>query len=242
MVSIAVMFVLYASVSHYNADKRGLSNIVQGAQSFRSAASCKFFFRSRVSRRMHGWRPSVVCISGRLVRASRRVRPVLRWIAHRYGFGTFIHYIEGHLSRATHERASVALERLVELAHYSGSNVYVDTIVSPSYRTAICQLIQLPGVSGQENNTVLFEFSKSAPGRRSTISCTTTSSSLRPASTCVSWRAPSAASGTARKSSIVLSPSDFENANLMILLAYILLGHPDWKDATIRISLDHPRR
>jgi len=28
---------------------------------------------------------------------------------------------------------------------------------------------------------------------------------------------------------------DFENANLMILLSYILLGHPDWEKAFIKI-------
>ncbi|MDA3822502.1 MAG: hypothetical protein PF450_07845 [Bacteroidales bacterium] len=34
---------------------------------------------------------------------------------------------------------------------------------------------------------------------------------------------------------IWITPSDFENANLMILLGYILLGHPDWKHAIIKI-------
>ncbi len=41
--------------------------------------------------------------------------------------------------------------------------------------------------------------------------------------------------GYRKEIAIVLSPSDFENANLMILLAYILLGHPDWRNATIKM-------
>ena len=36
-------------------------------------------------------------------------------------------------------------------------------MVSPSYTTAIAQVAQTPGISGKENNTVLFEFSKKSP-------------------------------------------------------------------------------
>jgi len=32
-----------------------------------------------------------------------------------------------------------------------------------------------------------------------------------------------------------ISAKDYENSNLMILLAYILTGHPDWKQAEIKI-------
>jgi len=38
-----------------------------------------------------------------------------------------------------------------------------------------------------------------------------------------------------------LTWNDQENANLMILLSYILLGHPDWKDAEIRVFVALPR-
>jgi hypothetical protein len=34
---------------------------------------------------------------------------------------------------------------------------------------------------------------------------------------------------------------DYSNANLMILLAYILMGHPDWRDAEIRIFAAFPQ-
>jgi hypothetical protein len=33
---------------------------------------------------------------------------------------------------------------------------------------------------------------------------------------------------------------DFENANLMILLGYIILGHPEWKKGQIKIFATHP--
>jgi hypothetical protein len=34
---------------------------------------------------------------------------------------------------------------------------------------------------------------------------------------------------------IWITPSDFDNANLMILLGYVILGHPQWKKAEIKI-------
>jgi len=34
---------------------------------------------------------------------------------------------------------------------------------------------------------------------------------------------------------------DYRNANLMILLAYILVGHPEWHDAEIRIFAAFPK-
>jgi hypothetical protein len=34
---------------------------------------------------------------------------------------------------------------------------------------------------------------------------------------------------------------DYKNANLMVLLSYILLGHPDWNDSEIRIFAAFPQ-
>jgi len=41
--------------------------------------------------------------------------------------------------------------------------------------------------------------------------------------------------GYCRRLHVWISTGDYENANLMILLAYILLGHPDWQGAVIQI-------
>ena len=34
---------------------------------------------------------------------------------------------------------------------------------------------------------------------------------------------------------IWLTPGDYRNANLMIILAYIIMGHPEWKECTITL-------
>ena len=39
---------------------------------------------------------------------------------------------------------------------------------------------------------------------------------------------------------IWITKSDYENSNLMILMAYIILGHPEWKSARINIFAIFP--
>ena len=41
---------------------------------------------------------------------------------------------------------------------------------------------------------------------------------------------------------IWISPEDYQNANLMILLGYIILGHPDWKKGEIKIFALYPEK
>ena len=41
--------------------------------------------------------------------------------------------------------------------------------------------------------------------------------------------------GDKKQIHIWITPTDYENANLMILLGYILMGHPEWKDGYIKI-------
>ena len=49
--------------------------------------------------------------------------------------------------------------------------------------------------------------------------------------------------GYRRQLHVWLTPGDYENASLMILLAYILLGHPDWKGGVIKVfSILHAER
>lgn len=46
--------------------------------------------------------------------------------------------------------------------------------------------------------------------------------------------------GLKKQVHVWITPYDFQNANLMILLAYILLGHKDWEKATINIFAIFP--
>ena len=83
---------------------------------------------------------------------------VTRWIAYKYGFGTYIHYIKGYLSKQNFEDSQNIKHKLIE---GKKTNVYVDTLISPSYTSALAQVVQLSGISGTENNLILLEYCES---------------------------------------------------------------------------------
>ena len=68
-----------------------------------------------------------------------------KWIAHKYGFGTFIYYIKGYLSKQNFQEGKEVQKQL--LLENKASNVYVDTLISPSYTSALAQVIQLSSIS-----------------------------------------------------------------------------------------------
>lgn len=179
------------------------------------------------------WRPSFIAISSS---TQTRLAPFdfLRWISHYYGFGTFIHYVKGMLDEKTNEEAEERFNQLLRLSRESKSGIYVDTIISPSFKTAVAQLIQIPGISGLENNSILFEFQKDETGDISDIIDGCHFASLVDFNICV-LRSSERHFGYNRMIHIWLTPGDYRNANMMILLAYILLGHPTWKGCEIEI-------
>ena len=236
--SILMMFGMYLTISYYNSDKRGLATIFQGAIFQISRQLQVFLQKSTKLQEDDRWRPSVVCIS----RASfERLAAfdLLRWMSFRYGFGTYIHYLKGYLSRSNSEEAEEVQERLVRLANVSHSNIYVDTLVSPSYTSAVCQAAQLPGISGKENNMILFEYSRNNPMNLAEIIehyQVVKSSNFDVCILSTSERN----FGYHREIHIWITAADYDNASLMILLGYIILGHPDWKDGEIKLFAIFP--
>ncbi len=233
LVAIFVMALLYSFIVHANPDKRGLAVIFQGAIFQISRSLQVFLQKSRRYELRDRWRPSVVCITEATFERPDAFN-LLRWISHRFGFGMFVHYINGYLSRTTFETSREVHARLVRLTDVSHSNIYVDTIVSPSYTTALANVAQLPGISGKENNLILFEFSRKSPETLDHI--------------IENFRLMATAGfdigilgstdrgfGYYQEIHIWLRPHDLENATLMILLGYIILGHPDWRRAEIKL-------
>lgn len=181
----------------------------------------------------NNWRPFAICISkDTFVR--RSAYDMLRWLSYKYGFGTYIHYIEGYLSKQTTNESEKVLERLIKLASNNRNRVYLDTMISPSYTSAIAQVVQLSGISGKPNNMILFEFSRSEP--EAFVKALENYSLIHSAGfdVCV-LNSSYKAFGDKREIHVWVTSYDFENANLMILLAYILLGHPEWRKGEIKI-------
>ena len=230
--AVVFMVLIYIGVSYFNPDKKNLAVIFQGVI-FQISRQLSVFMQKTEKEQSASWRPSIVCISehsfDRLAAFD-----FLRWLSQKYGFGTYIHKIDGYLSKATKSEADKAKTRLIQMAESSGSNIYIDTLISPSYTSAIAQVIQLPGISGTDNNLLMLEFSKHNPDNL--INIVDNFKLVRSVDFDVVILGTSERSfGLKQSIHIWITSRDFKNANLMILLAYIILGHREWRKGHIKI-------
>jgi hypothetical protein len=186
------------------------------------------------------WRPSIIMVNGRTFDRRSPVQ-ILEWLTHRQGFGTYLHFLPGHLTEEAYRESQATKRRLVEWADQMGSNRYVDTIVSPSMTSALAQSLQVPGVSGLGNNTTLFEFSihdgEAAPDEIVSGCHFAASANMN----LMVLRHGDRHFGERRLIHVWLTWNDHDNANLMVLLSYILLGHPAWKDAEVEVLVAMPQ-
>ena len=187
------------------------------------------------------WRPSIIMVDGRTFDRSAPLQ-LLSWLCHRHAVGTYLHFIPGMLDREHHERSREAMTGLVQLAQTRRSSVYFDTVVSPSMRSALAQSLQLPGISGMENNTTMFEFSRHDPP--DVLAEVLDGCSLASAidMDVLILRHGDHFFGNRARIDIWLTWHDYDNAGLMILLSYMLVGHPDWRAAEIRILAAIPEQ
>ncbi|MDA3952639.1 MAG: amino acid permease [Bacteroidales bacterium] len=233
ILAIGIMITLYIYISYYHSERQGLESIFRSAL-FQVNRNLQVYLQKNQSiKKKASWHPSAVCVTE--VNSDRdNAFKLLTWISDKYGFGTYIQYIQGYYSRAAHDQAQEALELLIERAESRDSNVYVDTIVSPSYTSAIAQIIQLPGISGLDNNLALFEYDKKDPVNLEQIVENYPLVRSGNYDVCIlggSNRGVNFHEGI----HIWVRRVDYENLNLMVLLSYIIMGHSDWKGAKIKI-------
>ncbi|MBU0728951.1 MAG: amino acid permease [Proteobacteria bacterium] len=238
IVAILVMAALYLWIGANNPDRKGLASIFQGAI-FQISRQLQIFLQKSGQKSDEGrWRPAVVCISAHSFERLDAFN-LLRWIAHRFGFGSYIHYLQGYLSRETVVHSRDIFQRLVRLTDVSRSNIYIDTLISPSYTTAVAQVAQLPGISGKENNLVLFEFSRQGNEDLADIIDNYRLMLASGFDVCI-LGSTSRDYGYRREIHVWITPEDFDNVSLMILLAYIIIGHPDWEGGQIKLFAAFP--
>ena len=112
--------------------------------------------------------------------------------------------------------------------------MYIDTLISPSYTSAIAQTIQLPGISGMDNNMMIFEFDKTKTEEIEMIVDNIKLVKAGNYDVCIL--------GSSHKRfnfkkgiHVWIRSFDYQNSNLMILLSYIISSHPDWRKGGIKI-------
>jgi len=231
--AIVIMIILYLYINSYHKERKGLVAIFINTL-FQLNRNLQVFLQKAKGRRSgQEWRPSAICISADSFERDTAFK-LLNWISFRYGFGTYMHLISGYYSRSTYNESQELLQKLIKRYEGIENHVYVDTLISPSYTSAIAQTIQIPGVSGMENNMIIFEYDKENntgleeivenfslvnAGNFDTCICGSTSKQTAPKSPIHIW----------------IKSTDADNSNLMILLGFIILGHPDWRRSRINI-------
>jgi len=231
LVSITLMTLIYFFVTYTSKNKEGLAKIFQGVI-FQISRRLQVFLQ-KAEKGEDNWRPSVICISSDFFKRPTAFQ-FMRWVSHRYGFGTYIHYINGYFSKDSHEKSKDELKRLLKISDASKSNVYIDTLISPSFTSAVAQAMQLPSVSGKDINMILFEYSKQDHQTLDEIIENFTLVKSAEFDICILGSSDKEF-GFMQSIHIWLTPNDLKNSSLMILLGYIIMGHSDWKRAQIKI-------
>ena len=231
--SMALMGVIYAGLRNTRTGERGLAAIFLGTMFQLTRRLQISLQKSRTTSDASDWRPSVVAIT-RHGESRLGHFDLMRWICQRHGFGHFIQYIQGDYSFDAEIQARVVADGLVRRTQISRAGIFVDTLISPSYELALAQTLQLPGISGLPNNTVLFEFDRDHPEEVQEISSGVQLASSSNFNVCV-LRSTIYRFGYRSSIHIWLTDADVDNATLMILLSYIIVGHPEWRHAEIQL-------
>ncbi|VAW20164.1 hypothetical protein MNBD_BACTEROID01-307 [hydrothermal vent metagenome] len=238
--SLLIMAMIYYTISNTQKEKQGVNKLLRGVIFQLNRQLQIILQRADQSEKDVSWRPFGVCISYDTFKR-RSAFDIMRWLSYKYGFGTYIHFIKGYLNQETTAQSKEVLERLIHLAHGSKNKVYLDTIISPSYTSAIAQVVQLSGISGKGNNLILFEYSRTDPSNLKEIVANYEIVDSAGFDICI-LNTSYKSFGYKKELHIWIKPDDYRNANLMILLGYIILGHPDWKKGLIKIFALYPEK
>jgi hypothetical protein len=233
LIAFVTMILLYLYMDHYHSGRKGFAALFANTLLKINRDLQIYLQKKRTDVAIkQEWRPSAICISRNTFQRNNALK-LMDWISYKYGFGTYLHLIDGYFSKETCVQADQELKRLVTSLDTS-SHVYIDTIISPSTTSAIAQSIQIPGIAGMENNMVIFEFDKNEQQDLQDIIDNFRMVDAGGFDVCIlaSSRRPVRYGNGIH---IWARSFDTENANLMILLGFIILGHPEWKNANIKL-------
>ncbi len=233
LLSFAFITGIYLYINYYHKSRQGFASIFANALFQLNKNLQVMIQKKQTKKEKREWRPSAICISKDSLKRDKAFR-LLNWISYKYGFGTYLHHIVGYYSKATAIKAREELKKLLEHVDSVENHVYIDTLISPSNTSAIAQAIQIPGIAGMENNMVIFEYDKQQPINLEEIIDNFALVNSGDFDICIL--------GSSNREipynkgiHIWINSLDTENANLMILLGFIILGHPSWKHARIKI-------
>ncbi|MDR2130627.1 MAG: amino acid permease [Odoribacteraceae bacterium] len=235
ILAYAVLVLVYLFLEHHNKGQKGLVNIFKGALFQLNRRIQVFMQKRRSEMESEEWRPAAICISPHSLERDK-VLHLMQWLSYQHGFGTYFHFIEGYFSKQTHAAAREVLARLIKETGGRGSTLYIDTMISPSYTSAIAQVIQAPSISGMENNMVVFEYARGRVDELTRILENINLARAGDYDVCI-FAAAASPPRPANGIHVWIRATDERNTNLMILLGYIIMAHPDWRRSQIKLFI-----
>ncbi len=232
-ISIFLMIAIYIGLRRGHREHRGMSGIFQGAMIQLTRWLQTTLQKNRVNLSESGWRPSIVGITQF---GERRLGhfDLLRWICHRQGFGHFIQFFPGDYSFPEEISARLHVDALIQQTEASKAGIFVDSLICPNFQLALAQVLQMPGYAGLPNNSILLEFDKDHPEEIPEV----TQGALLAAESLFNvliLRSTKYRFGYRSSIHVWVTDDNISNVPMMLLLAYILVGHPEWKRAKIRL-------
>ncbi|MBN1769359.1 MAG: amino acid permease [Prolixibacteraceae bacterium] len=231
--AFVVMIVLYQYITHKNKDRKGFQAIFANTLFQLNRQLHVYVQKQQKNTSSQEWRPSALSISQDTFERFDLVK-LLNWISYKYGFGTYLHLIQGYYSKTTHQQAEEEIQKIKNLFADIENHVFIDSLISPSYTSAIAQAIQLPGISGMENNMVILDFDKDSGKNLNNVidNLALIRSGCFDVCILASTNRPFV---PGKGIHVWIRSGDYDNANLMILMSFIILGHPDWRKSSINI-------
>ncbi len=233
LLSIVLMAITYLGLRRGHGGQRDLAAIFQGTMFQLTRWLQTTLQKSRVMASEGGWRPSIVAVTRF---GERRLGhfDLLRWICHRHGFGHFIRLFSGDYSFSSEIQARIKVDGLIKRTEVSRAGIFVDSLICPTFQLALSQILQMPGISGLPNNCILLEFD-----RENTDEVEEVVQGARLAANSLFnvliLRSTGYRFGYRSSIHVWVTEDNLSNAPMMLLLAYIIVGHSDWKRAEIRL-------
>ncbi len=241
LLSLAMMFGLYQSLAYTRKHERDVGQIIRGVMFQLTRRLQISIQKTRAGTHRGPTRPAFVAVApesdGGIVAFD-----LLRWICHRQGFGQYIRFIQGEYSLERTLYARISTDTLIQKAEESQADIFVDTVVAPDYHSGLAQAIQRPGISGLPNNSVLLDFARNDKDELERVVNATRYLAGLHYNICI-LRSSGRRFGYRSNIHIWLTADELEGgdtARLMVLLAYIILGHKEWAKAEIRIFACFP--
>ena len=234
LISIVLMAIAYLGLRRGHQGQRDLAAIFQGTMFQLTRWLQTTLQKSRVMTSAGSWRPSIVAATRF---GERRLGhfDLLRWICHRHGFGHFIRLFHGDYSFTGEIQARIKVDELIKRTEVSRAGIFVDSVIAPTFQLALAQILQMPGISGLPNNCILLEFERENTDDEIDEVMQGARLAANSLFNVLILRSTGYRFGYKSSIHIWVTEDNLRNAPMMLLLAYIIVGHPDWKRAEIRL-------